>query len=621
MRIGIRIIFGVIVILLVFSGIALFAFNRLQVEIDRQNEMTADHNQMSRTLASLRYELVSQASEVRGALIVNVSSSPALAMGTQRIQSLITELNAGLSDQTGKKELQAIESLHKEYAEVLKQVLALMGERRFDEARALTLGGWSESRERLENRINLLSRIMAKNEDSSLALAAAKITKVRQQVFIFVGGAVLAGLIGGLVLTLSLTRPVGALLVAARSMAAGDLTPKRLPQGRDEIGELGRALETMADNLRGLVSEVFSQASHVSVTSQELSAAAQEASVAGEAISQAITKTIDEVERGTATQRHSVEQASTVVAELGQAINQIAAGAQDQARAVGGASAGVGEMVSAIQSVAEAAQSMAAAATQMASAASEGGKAVSASVEGIGALHCTVNDTAERIRDLVRQSEQIGAILQVIEDIADQTNLLALNAAIEAARAGEHGRGFAVVADEVRKLAERSARSAQEIGDLVNEVSRGTTRAVETMEMGTKQAEEGSRLALEAGKALDLIQETVDRTNTEVQIISAAAQELMANSQHVVAAMDSVAAVTEEYTASTQQMAASSGQVIDAVNQISTISEQSAASVKGVEGSTGAVQSAVESVLQAARNLEEMAARLEGLVGRFRLDR
>src|SRR5690606_38870280 len=111
----------------------------------------------------------------------------------------------------------------------------------------------------------------------------------------------------------------------------------------------------------------------------------------------------------------------------------------------------------------------------------------------------------ERVEQLGRDSQQVGEIVQVISDIADQTNLLALNAAIEAARAGEHGKGFAVVADEVRKLAERSAESAEQIAELIKTMQSGVAEAVSAMEQGTQKVETGTELANQAGKALESI--------------------------------------------------------------------------------------------------------------------
>lgn len=135
-------------------------------------------------------------------------------------------------------------------------------------------------------------------------------------------------------------------------------------------------------------------------------------------------------------------------------------------------------------------------------------------------IKTTVTESGERIKQLGEQSKAIGEIIQVIDDIAEQTNLLALNAAIEAARAGEHGKGFAVVADEVRKLAERSGKATKEIANLIISIQKGTDNAVSAMEKGISEVENGSRFAHDAGQALKEILVTVERANQQVQIIS-----------------------------------------------------------------------------------------------------
>ena len=148
---------------------------------------------------------------------------------------------------------------------------------------------------------------------------------------------------------------------------------------------------------------------------------------------------------------------------------------------------------------------MSAAAGETAEIAREGGRTVRQTVDGIGEIRTTVMETAVKIKELEVHTRKVAEIVQVISEIADQTNLLALNAAIEAARAGEHGKGFAVVADEVRKLAERSASSAEEIAELIRAMQSGMDEAVSAMDLGTDRVERGTDLAQKAGEALESI--------------------------------------------------------------------------------------------------------------------
>ncbi|HAL57094.1 MAG TPA: hypothetical protein DCP63_11635, partial [Bacteroidetes bacterium] len=159
------------------------------------------------------------------------------------------------------------------------------------------------------------------------------------------------------------------------------------------------------------------------------------------------------------------------------------------------------------------------------------------------------------MRELGRSSDQIGEITQVIDDIADQTNLLALNAAIEAARAGEQGRGFAVVADEVRRLAEKTATATKEISDMIKKIQADTGGAVESMDAATRQADEGILLADRAGSSLRQIVEISQQLTDRVNEIASASDQQAASSQLISKNVKAITTVTHETAGGTQQIA------------------------------------------------------------------
>ena len=176
-------------------------------------------------------------------------------------------------------------------------------------------------------------------------------------------------------------------------------------------------------------------------------------------------------------------------------------------------------------------------------------------IAGMNKIAEVVKQSAETVQALGKSSDQIGEIVQVIDDIADQTNLLALNAAIEAARAGEQGRGFAVVADEVRKLAERTTKATKEIATMIKQIQKDTYDAVESMNEGTKQVEAGKLLAEKAGSSLDEIIVGAERVVDIVTQVAAASEEQSSAAEQISKNIESISSVTQQSASGIQQIA------------------------------------------------------------------
>ncbi len=254
-----------------------------------------------------------------------------------------------------------------------------------------------------------------------------------------------------------------------------------------------------------------------------------------------------------------VAEASAAVAsassEISSSTEQMAAGSQEQTSQAGEVASAVEEMTKTIVENSKNAENTAETAKKAKEAAEQGGAVVEETVAGMKRIAEVVNKSAVTVKALGKSSDEIGAIIGVIDDIADQTNLLALNAAIEAARAGEQGRGFAVVADEVRKLAERTTKATKEIAGMIKTIQGDTTGAVASMDEGTMEVENGIKLADRAGASLKEIVGMIKNLTDMVAQIAAASEEQSSASEQISKNVEGISAVTGETAQGTQQIA------------------------------------------------------------------
>ena|GEM_PF-4949238 len=385
----------------------------------------------------------------------------------------------------------------------------------------------------------------------------------------------------------------------------------------DERGEVVGGMEIIRD-----VTQERNMLDKVKEASEKMTESANNLSVVFGQISAAtdqVASAIGQVAQGAGEQSKGASEASGLANQISSAIDQVAKGAQDQARSVAQTTNGINELSKAIEAVAKNAQEVNNVVTETKKIAEKGNAATDETTVGMDRIKDVVLESATKIGALGDKSQQIGEIIDVINDIAEQTNLLALNAAIEAARAGEHGKGFAVVADEVRKLAERSAGATKEIAGLIKGIQSGVEEAVESMEKGTSEVEKGAQLAGNAGDAIKEMMVGIEKVVSQMEEVSVAADNMAASSEQVVKAMDSIASITEENTAATEEVAASSEQVVKAVDSIASISQETAASSEEVSASSEQQAASVKEATDSTQELAKIAGELDEMVKNFTL--
>lgn len=323
------------------------------------------------------------------------------------------------------------------------------------------------------------------------------------------------------------------------------------------------------------------------------------------AIADAINFAIQQLRDLVARIQDTAENVSAAANETRATALQLADASEHQAREIRGASEAINEMASTIDQVSANAAESANVAARSVAIAANGANVVQSNVRGMDTIREQIQDTSKRIKRLGESSQEIGDIVSLISDIADQTNILALNAAIQASMAGDAGRGFAVVADEVQRLAERSAGAAKQVATLVKAIQSDTNEAVSSMEQTTSEVVKGAQLAHDAGSALEEIQSVSTTLAELIQDISAAARRQAISAGQVSATMNVIQGITSQTTAATNSTAASIGELAEmAVELREFVADFKLPSDSGYRAGTGSVSPTLEETLAALEQQE-----------------
>ena len=467
--------------------VALGAFCLLQMqEIRNQGEAVESGSLPSIAMAdALAITLVKLRSEsIR--LIANADDPGAVVTSKINVETLKNDAEKGFADylahvkdSTERDSLVALQDAYKAFIPGLYDEIGLIEQRKIEDARMLANTMLALQGDLMDMQVQLLRELNKQSAATAVEQAGASYAQTRIIALSVIAAVLALTLLLGWRLSVSIIRPVRQALQIASTIADGNLSPQAIPEGKDETAQLLQMLGRMRSNLHGTIEQIYAAANQLSQSVQEMSS---------------ITESGAENLR---LQNTEIEQAAVAVNQMSQAAMEVASNASNTATESQASNA----------------------------AAAKGQLRLAETIGSIKELTGNVLDTSHQAEGLAERTLSISKILDVIRAIANQTNLLALNAAIEAARAGEAGRGFAVVADEVRSLAQRTNASTTEIEGLINSVQQSTQETAEALRMTANQANVTLEQAAATGEALTVIISSTSTINDRNLLIASAAEQ------------------------------------------------------------------------------------------------
>ena len=427
----------------------------------------------------------------------------------------------------GRELLETAKKLIIPAAQANDRVIQLALEHKQDEAVALLLNEAIPLTQKVHECFEEQVKLQQRDTDGAYLESVAVYSKAKWALW----GTGAAGLILGLLLVLYLSRNFATRLNRVADtmsrVADGDLSVQLRIFANDEIGELGKSINRMLASTVAMIASIKQTATELSVSADQMSA-----------VNQQIAEGSEEVAAQTGTVATASEEMSATSMEIAQNCSLAAESSRQGSKL-----------------------------------AIEGVSVVQETVAGMNRLAEKVKQSAATVASLGTRSEQIGEIIGTIEDIADQTNLLALNAAIEAARAGEQGRGFAVVADEVRALAERTTRATKEIGEMIRAIQVETQGAVASMQDGVHEVERGTNDAARSGEALENIRNQIDAVSEQINQIATAAEQQMATTTEITGNIQQITEVVQLSAGSSQDSAGAARKLQDHASHLHRLVE------------------------------------------------
>ncbi|MFJ7738269.1 methyl-accepting chemotaxis protein [Lysinibacillus sp. NPDC097287] len=551
--------FSVIILFLLISSI--ISYSQIN-KISQENTFLVDDHINKAFIV----ERIANASALQGVYIrsyllepENVTLDKLLEQQTI-IHKLAENLDTLVTEPAIKEQLQLLLEHQQQFEETGQEILAAFDSGDTQKAIDLLSTKARLANESIQDATNTISESQLSEIDRVYA-EVQRIAEVSSKLIIAIAiFTIIFAILISAFITRSITRPITRLVTAATSIAEGDLTHEDVEvKLKDEIKDLATAFNTMKFNLHTLIQSVTVNAEQTSAAAQQLTA--------------------------------STEEVSITSMEVAKRTESLAEGANHSAATGQESSAAMEETAQGVLKIAEATLELHTIATDTQSVASVGEKTLQTAEQQMTIIQQSSSETSDRIQQLSKQSAEIESIVKVITDITEQTNLLALNAAIEAARAGEHGKGFAVVADEVRKLAEESKASAHQIVALTSLIQKDTKEVEQAVLTTAHNVEDGVNYIQDAQVSFDNIMQSIREMTSQIQEVSAS---------------------TEEISASTEEVAAS-------INEMANLATQASSESEGIAAATEEQSATVQEISNVAKLLTDGALKVQQEVNKFKI--
>jgi len=554
MKVGSKVILLVAVLLLFLAAVSGVGIVQLRA-MDTESNIMYENNLLGLSAAKeANIQLINISRAVRNMALVAPEARPNyiasykdyVAIAREELATVKPLLLTPAAQATYQKAVTAFEGLLPQLQKIIDTMDSLNAEQ--------ILAGLVAAREYANSADNLMTELCDLLENVAQS-RNAEITALADKSYMLNIGSLIAALLVGGILGMMIKKAIANPLVdiaqKASLVAGGDLSQEFTLDRRDELGSLATALEQMVVNLRARIADAEQkshEAAEQTVKAQEAMAEANISKEKAEAAAKAIMIAADQVDQ-------VVNRMAAATEELSAQVEQSSRGADMQRDRVSTSATAMEEMNSTVLEVARNAGVAAESSDRVRDKAQQGEQVVNKSIDSIAVVQADNVELSRIMEELGRQAEAIGTIMTVISDIADQTNLLALNAAIEAARAGEAGRGFAVVADEVRKLAEKTMTATKEVGDAITGIQSGTRQSIDAMGKVSLNMDSTTALVKESGEALSAIVSEVVTTVSQVTSIATASEQQSAASEEITRSLDEINSMASETAAAMQQSA------------------------------------------------------------------